>query len=171
MSHIKNYTSIYFFHDNVIKWKLLPCYGPFVRGIHQSPVNSPHKGQWHGALMFSLISTWLNGQVNNWEAGDLRRHLPHYDVTVMNIFITTPIKYFWSISKYDPYVFLVYLSEKPIVYILYMFIFHLEINNVSVFYSTVCSLPFRLWLMFKVVGALDCENWVMGMQIDNIIIP
>ena len=27
----------------------------FVRGIHRSPVNSPHKGQWHGALMFSLI--------------------------------------------------------------------------------------------------------------------
>ena len=24
-------------------------------GIHRSPVNSPHKGQWRGALMFSLI--------------------------------------------------------------------------------------------------------------------
>ena len=23
-----------------------------------SPVNSPHKGQWHGALMFSLICVW-----------------------------------------------------------------------------------------------------------------
>ena len=27
----------------------------FVRGIHQSPVNSPHNGQWRGALIFSLI--------------------------------------------------------------------------------------------------------------------
>ena len=27
----------------------------FVRGVLQSPVNSPHKGQWHGALKFSLI--------------------------------------------------------------------------------------------------------------------
>ena len=26
----------------------------FVQGIHRSPVNSPHKGQWRGALMFSL---------------------------------------------------------------------------------------------------------------------
>ena len=36
---------------NVIKWKNCPRYWPYVRGIHRSPVNSPHKGQWHGALM------------------------------------------------------------------------------------------------------------------------
>ena len=29
---------------------------PFVRGIHRSPVSSPHKSQWRGALVFSLIS-------------------------------------------------------------------------------------------------------------------
>ena len=44
-------------HDDVIKWKHFPRYWPFVRGIPRSPVNSPHKGQWRGALMFSLIST------------------------------------------------------------------------------------------------------------------
>ena len=43
----------------------------------------PHKGQWRGALMFSLIYTWTNGWVNNRGAGDLRRHCAHYDVTVM----------------------------------------------------------------------------------------
>ena len=43
----------------------------------------PHKGQWRGALMFSLI--WTNGWVNNREAGDLRRHRTHYDVIVMHI--------------------------------------------------------------------------------------
>ena len=58
-------------------------YWPFVRGIHRSPVNSPHKGQWRGALMFSLICAWINGWVNNREAGDLRRHYAHYDVTVI----------------------------------------------------------------------------------------
>ena len=47
------------------------------------PVNSPHKGQWRGALVFSLICTRINGWVNNDEAGDLRRHRFHYDVTVM----------------------------------------------------------------------------------------
>ena len=71
------------FHDDVIEWKHFPRYWPFLRAIHRSPVNSPHKGQWHGALMFSLICTWINGWVNNREAGDLRRHNAHYDVTVM----------------------------------------------------------------------------------------
>ena len=51
--------------------------------IHRSPVNSPHKGQWRGALMFSLICAWIDGWVNNHEAGDLKRHRAHYDVTVM----------------------------------------------------------------------------------------
>ena len=63
-----------------MKWKR---YWPFVRGIHRSSVHSPHKGQWRGALMFSLIYTWINGWVNNDEAGDLRRHRAHYGVTVM----------------------------------------------------------------------------------------
>ena len=39
--------------------------------------------QWRGALMFSLICAWINGSVNNGEAGDLRRHHAHYDVNVM----------------------------------------------------------------------------------------
>ena len=68
---------------NVIKWKLFPRYWHFVRGIHRSPVNSPHKGQSRGALMFSLISAWINEWVNNREAGDLRRHRDHYDVIVV----------------------------------------------------------------------------------------
>ena len=70
-------------HDDVIKWKHFPCNWPFVRGTHRSPVNSPHKGQWRGALMFSLICVWINGWVNNREAGNLRRYHAHYDVTVM----------------------------------------------------------------------------------------
>ena len=44
------------------------------------PVNSPHKGQWRGALMFSLICAWINDWVNNREAGDLRRYRGNYDV-------------------------------------------------------------------------------------------
>ena len=42
-------------YDDVIKKKYFPRYRPFVRGIHRSPVNSPHKGQWRGALMLSLV--------------------------------------------------------------------------------------------------------------------
>ena len=62
-------------HDDVIKWKYLPRYWPFVRGIHQS-------------LMFSLTCVWINGWVNNREAGDLRRYRAYYDVIVMRA-------YFW----------------------------------------------------------------------------
>ena len=73
------------FLDGVIKWKHFLRYWPFVWGIHRSPVNSLHKGQWRRTLMFSLICAWINGWVNNREAGDLRRHRPHYDVIVMFI--------------------------------------------------------------------------------------
>ena len=57
--------------------------GNFFRFTGRSPVNSPHKGPWRGAFMFSLICVWINGWVNNREAGDLGRHRPNYDVTVM----------------------------------------------------------------------------------------
>ena len=55
--------------------------------VGNSPVsvNSPHKGQWRGALMFSLICARINDWVNNCEAGDLRRHRGHYEVNVMEL--------------------------------------------------------------------------------------
>ena len=65
------------YHDDVIKWRHFPCYWPFVRG------NSPHKGQWRGASMFSLICAWINAWVNNRKAGDLKRTRAHYNVSVM----------------------------------------------------------------------------------------
>ena len=62
-------------HEDIIKWKSFPHYWPFVREIDRSPVDSPHKGQWRRALMFSLIGAWANGWTN--------RRCAHYDVTVM----------------------------------------------------------------------------------------
>ena len=70
-------------HDHVIKWKHVSRYWPFLWGIHRSPVNSLHKGQWHGTLMFSLICARINCWVNTREAGDLRRHRARHDVIVM----------------------------------------------------------------------------------------
>ena len=52
-------------------------------GNSPSTVNSPHKDQWCGVLMFSLICAWRNDWLNNREAGDLRRHHAHHDVIVM----------------------------------------------------------------------------------------
>ena len=70
-------------HDDVITWKHFLHYWPFVRGIHRWPVDSPHKGQWHGALIFSLICTWTNGWASNQDASDYKCHRAHYDVAVM----------------------------------------------------------------------------------------
>ena len=53
--------------------------GPLCGGIHRWLVNSPHKGQWRGALVFPLICGWAD----NCEADDLRRHCVHYAVSVM----------------------------------------------------------------------------------------
>ena len=77
-------------HDDVIKWKHFPRHWPFVRWIHRWPVNSPHKGQWRGALMLSLICASINGWVNNREACDLRRYRAHYDVIV--------VRYHWALD-------------------------------------------------------------------------
>ena len=86
-------------HDDVIKWKHFPRNWPFVRGIHRSPVNSPHKGQWRGALMFTLICARINGWVNTREAGDLRRYRPHYDVIVMEYRIHTSLGVLFCYAK------------------------------------------------------------------------
>ena len=69
----------------IVKWKHFSHYWPFVRGIHRSPVNSPHKGQWRGALIFSLICAWTDSWANNGDASDLRRYRAHYDVIAMKM--------------------------------------------------------------------------------------
>ena len=79
--HRPGSSSVQVIHDDVIKWKHFPRYWPFVQGIHWSPVNSPHKGQWCGALMFSLICAWIKGWIKkSWDwwfemlSCPLRRH-------------------------------------------------------------------------------------------------
>ena len=99
-------------HGDVIKLKHFPPYWPFVRGIHRWLVNSPHKGQWRGALIFFFLSTrWINGWVNNREAGDLRCQRAHYHVIVMY----TKDYYWWlislihiSVSRHDFYLIMKY---------------------------------------------------------------
>ena len=104
--------------DDVIKWKYLPGCWPFVQGIHQSPVNFPHKGQQHGALMFSLIRAWINGWVNNREAGDLRRHCTQYDVIVMWSFghlQTEPV--IWKASSWQWNIMFKHIAAQFYLYI------------------------------------------------------
>ena len=67
-------------HDDVIKLKHFPCHWSL---RHRLPVNSPHKGQWRRALMFSLICDCTTVWINNRDAGDMRRHRAPYDFTVI----------------------------------------------------------------------------------------
>ena len=67
--------------------------GLSARGIHRSPVNSPHKGQWRGALILSLICVWTNNWANDGDDGDLTHHRAHSDVTVVNY------KVLWNVRK------------------------------------------------------------------------
>ena len=91
-------------HDDVMKWIHFPHYWSSVRGIHRSPVNSRHRGQWRGALMFALICAWIYGWVNNRESGDLRRHRAHCDVIVMKggsmIIFTTAYQCFFLVTQF-----------------------------------------------------------------------
>ena len=54
--------------DELIKWKHFPRYWPFVRGIHRSLVNSPHKGQWRRAFIFFYLrlNKGLSKQSRGW---------------------------------------------------------------------------------------------------------
>ena len=90
MTYWTNSPNVQSNHDDVIKWKHFSAQLAYVRGIHRSPVNSPHNGQWRGALVFSMVCAWINALVNDTEAGDLRLHRAHYDVTVMHTVIPYP---------------------------------------------------------------------------------
>ena len=76
--------------------------GPLGREFtgHQSPVNSLHKCQWRTALKFSLICAWVNSWVNNCEAGHLRRHRAHYDVSVMDCVDSVTQSWAWYWYQY-----------------------------------------------------------------------
>ena len=92
---ICNIYNIFIYKDYVCQ-KQGHIQGPLWR-IHLSLVNSPHKGQWHGALMFSLICTLKNSSINSCESGDLRCHHTHYDeVIIMYRHCSVCFRY-WSI--------------------------------------------------------------------------
>ena len=64
-------------------WVMMTSSNGNISALLESADVSPHKGQWHGALMYSLIWAWTNGRANQRDAGHLRRHRAHCGVTVM----------------------------------------------------------------------------------------
>ena len=66
-------------HDDIIKWKLIPHNWLFVRGIHRWLTKASDIELW--------CFLWcVRGWANNQDAGDLRHHGAHCDVTVMWMF-------------------------------------------------------------------------------------
>ena len=145
-------------HDDVIKWKHFSRYWPFVRGIHRSPVNSPHKGQWRGALMFYLFSLWINIWVNNREIGDLRCHCTQYDVIVMILDCIEWLRMWCCFKEYSKYVY-----ELKSILMLW-----LSKVNVS-FFMKYPKLPCFVFLMF--VTYIKCERlpawWALRLHQQN----
>ena len=93
--------------DDVIKWRHFPRYWPFVRGIHRSLVNSTHKGQWRGALMFFFdlrLNERLSKQSSCWwfetPSRPLWRHSNGNDAT----FVTKQrqLAYYKACSRWIP---------------------------------------------------------------------
>ena len=102
------------YHDDVIKWDIFRVTGPIVRGIHRSAVNFPHKGQWRRAHMHSLICFWINGWVNNHEAGNLKRNRTHDDVTVMMLWYGTIFHHTGPLLG-NPSAMGGFLSQMPVI--------------------------------------------------------
>ena len=132
-------------HDEVIKWKHFSRFWPFVRANNRSALNSPRKGQWRGALMFSLICAWINAWVNNCEAGDLTCHCTHYGIIIMTFYLTFAFDWFdtliWN---------LLFSNQKKNGLLQYIFIYvkgiihHTDIRICPINVNTV-FLHFVLW--------------------------
>ena len=69
-------------HDDVIKWKHFRVTGSLWEEFTGHRWIYPHEGQWHGALMFSLIYAWTNVWANHRDAGNLRPPCTHYGFNV-----------------------------------------------------------------------------------------
>ena len=87
------YTAIGYTYQGNLWWRhqmktFIPLYWPFVRGIHRWPLDSPQKGQWRGAFIFSLMYAWTNGLANTRDADGLRRYRARWDVTLKPCFYT-----------------------------------------------------------------------------------
>ena len=88
------------YHDDIIKWKHFRRYRPRVREIQWSLVNTAHKGQGRGALIFSLIYTWTNAWVRNQDAGGLKHHHAHYHISIMTCnswYTYVCVRFIWNI--------------------------------------------------------------------------
>ena len=140
-------------HDDVINGSIFrvtdPLCGEFTG--HRWPVNSPHKGQQRGALMFSFICAWINGWVNNREAGDLRRHRAHYDVTVMMTYCICRERSVAIMAFFMVIITLAYSSELMLEKILWPCKTEIMVTSSN---GNICRITGHLW------GEFTGNRWI-----------
>ena len=104
-----------------------------------------HKGQLGEALMYSLIYAWTNRWASNPDAGDLRRHGAHYDVTIrvnglscLFFFVIEEIR--WTARSIKCTIRLWYAVPNMDIYAVELAIFLLTSLLLITFYSIIWSL-------------------------------
>ena len=70
-------------HDDIIKWRHFRITGPLCREFTSHRWIPGTKVSHAELWCFSLICVWANSCANKTDAGDLRCHRAHYDITVM----------------------------------------------------------------------------------------
>ena len=114
-------------------------------------MNFPHKGQWRGALRFSLIFVRINGWANNREAGHLRRYRAHYDVMVM----TMPVFWVYWHANIDIAAFISLHFEK-ICGCIYIF--------------KIYQLEYMLMILWKYFISVKNMHWWLDMCYEQILV-
>ena len=126
------------------------------RGIHRSSGNSPHKGQWRAALLFSLTCAWINRG-----AGDLRPHRARYDVTVITDSrhkcrthtFGFPLPQIWG-NEYD-------IEFSNLLFIIIILKSVLDVYTAH-FISIVYTMPSYLCFMFTIKSRNEILIWKLG---------
>ena len=142
--------------DDVIKWKHFPRYcWPFVRRIHLSPMNSPHKGQWRFDVFFDLrLNIRLSKQSWGWWFETPSRPLWCYCNWLRFACTSTPMPY----TKRDiqPAVLIMALCLAYIPYDMLIIYFclsffglyqrspHIHVNYRSIFFSVLLRCPLKI---------------------------
>ena len=133
-----------------------------MRGIHRSPVNSPHKGQCRGALKFSLICVWMNDWVNHREADVLRRYRAHYVVTPMELcayllacitgflFTQKILSYwYWDFHLWNRLKFTIFFTRKTVCFS--------EQRPWSAHAEQICEIKFKV--LYKTITQQESVIW------------
>ena len=112
--------------------------------------------------MFALICVWINGWVNNREAGDLRRHRAHYDAIVMRRLMWDMITH-----SYRNLRLFVFCLWEPLDYIYIWYLTRYDYSFISLT-REIWLLTHEIWLLTHDIWLLTHEIWLLTHSRDMI---